>query len=94
MRPYLTSSVRQIVPPKENLVPVLALREGSAVLVEGESAKLLGPAKRSPEVTWEGAMLFTPGEMKEVPRYDILYLSLSTYIYIYIYISLSNRDIC
>ena len=27
------------------------------MLVEGESAKLLGPARRSEEVTWEGARL-------------------------------------
>ena len=42
---------------EENDVPVLALREGASVLVEGESAKLLGPARISDEVTWDGARL-------------------------------------
>ena len=44
-------------------MPVLALREGSSILVEGESASLLGPARRSDSVTWEGARLFrTPAD--------------------------------
>lgn len=42
---------------EENDVPVLALREGSSVLVEGEAARLLGPTRRSADVTWEGARL-------------------------------------
>lgn len=51
---------------EENSIPVLALREGSTVLVEGEKATLLGPAQRSPEVTWEGARFFAPGKQEEV----------------------------
>lgn len=42
---------------EENDVPVLALREGATVRVDGERAILLGPAKRSPQVTWDGARL-------------------------------------
>lgn len=45
---------------EENDVPVLALREGSTVLVEGEHATLLGPTTRSAQVTWEGARLLRP----------------------------------
>jgi len=51
---------------EENAVPVLALREGSAVRLRGERAELLGPARRSAEVTWEGALLFAPGRREEV----------------------------
>lgn len=42
---------------EENDAPVLALREGSSLLVEGETAQLLGPVTRSAAVTWEGARL-------------------------------------
>lgn len=62
---------------EENSIPVLALREGSAVLVTGCKAVLLGPAKRSPEVTWEGARLFRPGKQEEIspgPGGDLTHL--------------------
>ena len=40
---------------QENDAPILALREGASVLVEGETATLLGPARTSEQVTWQGA---------------------------------------
>jgi hypothetical protein len=46
---------------EENDVPVLALREGSSVRVDGESATLLGPVRTSSDVTWRGARLVTVG---------------------------------
>ena len=42
---------------ENNAVPLVALREGSAIRVEGAQATLLGPMKKSPQVTWDGALL-------------------------------------
>ena len=36
---------------------MVALREGASILVEGDSATLLGPARTSESVTWRGARL-------------------------------------
>jgi len=43
---------------EENTVPVVALREGSSILVCGGNATLLGPSRTSAQVTWDGARLF------------------------------------
>ena len=42
---------------ENNALPLVALREGSAIRVEGAQATLLGPMKKSPQVTWDGALL-------------------------------------
>ena len=45
---------------------VLALREGSTVCLREGGATLLGPAWRSPEMTWDGARLFAREGCREL----------------------------
>jgi dipeptidase E len=42
---------------EENRIPLVALREGAAIFVDGETARLIGPAKKSKEITWDGALV-------------------------------------
>mmetsp|Transcript_19486 Transcript_19486/g.44789 ORF Transcript_19486/g.44789 Transcript_19486/m.44789 type:complete len:340 (-) Transcript_19486:671-1690(-) len=66
---------------EENDVPVLCLREGASVLVEGEEARLLGPAKRSAAVFWEGARLvrrMADGGVREVAADESLNFLMSS----------------
>lgn len=51
---------------EDNAVPIVALREGSSVLVRGRSATLLGPARKSAQVTWSGARLFSRDGCREL----------------------------
>lgn len=51
---------------EENAVPIVGLREGSSVLVRGRAATLLGPARKSAQVTWSGARLFTRDGCREL----------------------------
>ena len=57
---------------EENAVPVVALREGSSLLVQGDTVTLLGPWRRSPHVAWDGARLFSRDSCRELLPGDSL----------------------
>lgn len=42
---------------EENTMPLVALREGSSIRIDGSKATLLGPAKKSEAVPWKGGVL-------------------------------------